>query len=319
MKLVLTLLSLRLLTALVFACLVAATFFTGASLDSRAGASGQIKQDEKLKDPRSIAEGARLFAPNCSSGYCHGASGVGGGAPRLRGKGLDADYLFKTILNGIPGTAMPAFKTELSEERIWTLVAFIMSEVKENKAGPAFAPSTKSGSPAADDSTNAAKLAAAASLIGDAQAGKALFFDSSRQKSCRACHAVGGQGASIGPDLSKVGAKSAREIFLSIVLPREVKDSRFGTLTLTLKNGEKVLGIKKEEDEEVIRVYDIAELPAVLRTIQKSDLAKTEPSSESAMPKDYAAIYTIKQILDMVSYLKSSDPQAKPVTLSELF
>lgn len=39
---------------------------------------------------------------------------------------------------------------------------------------------------------------------------------------------------------------------------------------------------------------------------------------ESAMPKDYASIYTIKQLLDLVTFLKSSESKS-PVTLKDLF
>src|ERR1041384_2771531 len=60
-------------------------------------------QTNKLQDPQFVAEGAKLFAPSCGNAYCHGTGGVGGGAPRLRGRGLEAAYLLKTISNGIPG------------------------------------------------------------------------------------------------------------------------------------------------------------------------------------------------------------------------
>ena len=308
MKAGLTQLNLRLLVALAFAGLVAA-----------ASASGRIAQEDKLKDAQAIREGAKLFVPNCSSGYCHGANGIGGGGPRLRNKGLDAAYLFKTISNGIAGTAMPGFKSELSQEEIWKIIAFISSEMKEGAEGKAETPSPPPAPSTKTTSTIMTDSAGAASLIGNAQAGRALFFDSAQQKSCRACHSFAGEGALIGPDLSKVGNRHAREIFLSIIFPRESKDPRYRATTITLKNGDKVTGIKKEEDDESIRIYDVAELPAVLRTIQKSDVAKVDTVTEPSMPKDYAAIYTIKQILDIVAFLKSSDPQSKQVSINDIF
>src|SRR5205085_2621934 len=36
-----------------------------------------------------VKTGAEVFAKTCSSGYCHGAKGVGAGAPRLSGRGFD--------------------------------------------------------------------------------------------------------------------------------------------------------------------------------------------------------------------------------------
>jgi len=99
---------------------------------------------------------------------------------------------------------------------------------------------------------------------------------------------------------------------------RENRDSRYSTVILTLKNGDKILGIKKEEDGESIRVYDTTELPAVLRTVQKSDVVKVESRDESVMPKDYSSIYTMKQLLDLVAFLKSSESRS-PVILKDLF
>ncbi|HKP86333.1 MAG TPA: c-type cytochrome [Blastocatellia bacterium] len=329
MKACLTRLNLRLLAAALFSSLVAA-FFAGETLNSRAFAplvsSFVSTQGDKLKDSRSIEEGARLFGPNCSSGYCHGAGGAGGGGPRLRGKALDADYVFKVISNGVAGTPMMAFKSELSEEEIWKLVAYIMSEAKaspEVKSEPSGltppAPAPKATTTVTGGAMKSAD-AATASFIGNAQAGKSLFFDSAQPRSCRACHSFAGEGSSIGIDLSTVGSKTARELFLSIIIPRDTAaGSRYSKLILTLKNGDKVAGIKKDEDDESIRIYDITELPAVLRTIQKANVAGIEATSESPMPKDYASTYTVKQLLDIVAYLKSSDPQSKPVTLRDLF
>lgn len=270
-------------------------------------------QTDELKDPQFIAQGAKLFAPSCGNAYCHGSGGVGGGAPRLRGKSLEAPYLFKTISNGVSGTAMLSFKGEFSEEQIWKLVAFVMSDVKSTA-------DAKGETSAADKQLPRASIGSAESTAstGSAQAGRALFFDSSQSKTCHQCHSFQGEGTPIGPDLSKVGSRSPRELFASICLPRDVKkDTRYSTLKLTLRSGDKVVGIKTEEDGESIRFYDTTELPAVLRTIQKTDIIKLESANESVMPKDYASLYTMKQFLDLVTFLKSTDSKS-PVTLRDL-
>lgn len=310
---------------LLFVLLIALAFLTGRGFEPSVSASLSIQQD-RLKDPKFIGEGARLFAPTCGSGYCHGAGGRGGGAPRLRGKGLEAPYLFKTISNGVPGTPMLAFKSEFSRDQIWKLVAFIMSDAKDLAPGanvspappPSEAPEKRSQTPETA-SVKPPGQAAAGSIVGTAQAGRALFFDSTQPKSCQSCHSFDGIGASLGPDLSKVGNRPAREIFLSIVLPGEVKDPRYATVTLTLRSGERITGLKTEEDSESVRIYDLTELPAVLRTVQKPDIAKIETTNDSPMPKDYAAVYTMKQLLDIVTFLRSSDHQSKSaITLRDL-
>lgn len=268
-------------------------------------------QANKIEDPQFVAEGAKLFAPSCGNAYCHGSGGKGGGAPRLRGKGLEAAYLFKTISNGIPGTAMLSFKSELSAEQIWKLVAFVMSDAKAN-------PDARLESSVADNpSPRPGSTSGSLSITGSAQAGKSLFFDSSESKSCCHCHSLQGEGASIGPDLSKVGSRSSRELFHWIILPHALKDQRYAALKLTLRNGDKIVGIKKDEDAESIRVYDTTELPAVLRTIQKTDALSVENATESVMPKDYASLYTMKQLLDLVTFLRSAESKS-PVTLMDL-
>jgi len=280
-------------------------------------AAPAIQTNNRLTDQQFIAEGAKLFAPTCGNAYCHGTGGVGGGAPKLRDKGLEPGYVFKSISNGIPGTSMPGFKTELSEERIWMLVAFILSDARpgdmRDPAPVSPSPRLPNGLPKRIEASESLPL------VGNAEAGKSLFFDTSHPKSCHACHSLDGAGTAIGPDLSAAAAKkSARDLFLSIIFAREIKGSPYSTVRITLGSGEKIIGVKKEEDAESFRVYDTAELPAVLRTVQKENVSKVEYTNESVMPKDYASTYTMKQLLDLVTYLKSSQSKTS-LTLKDLF
>lgn len=277
----------------------------------RAGA--QFQSSGRLTDSQFIEEGSRLFAPSCGNAYCHGAGGNGGGAPRLRGKGLEAAYAFKAISNGLPGTSMPGFKPELSEEQIWKLVAFILSDAKASLRKPADELQSVPYSPLQVKPSEVTT----GPLVGNAQAGKSLFFDSSRPNSCNACHSFNGEGTQIGPDLSATASRSPRALLLSIILEREIKDPRYTTISISLRNGEKLVGVKREEDAESLRIYDTTELPAVLRTVQKINVSKIEYANESVMPTDYSSAYTIKQLLDLVTFLKSAQSNS-PVTLKEL-
>jgi mono/diheme cytochrome c family protein len=77
-----------------------------------------------LKDPAAVETGRQLFQQTCT-GYCHGREGRVSRAPKLRGRQLDSTYLYGRIANGWP--PMPAFRTILSPEQIWSLVAYITS------------------------------------------------------------------------------------------------------------------------------------------------------------------------------------------------
>ena len=59
-----------------------------------------------FSDPRIIKIGDKLFAKNCSRGYCHGKDGRAGRGPRFRGRTLDKSYMFKVTRQGVPGTSM---------------------------------------------------------------------------------------------------------------------------------------------------------------------------------------------------------------------
>jgi putative heme-binding domain-containing protein len=298
----------RLLVLILFVALLAFFSFLD-SLKAAASAAQTSPNTNRLRDPQFIAEGAKLFAPVCGNAYCHGAGGKGGGAPRLRGRGLEPAYLFKTISSGISGTAMLSFKSEFSDEQIWEIVAFIMSD-------PAATPAIAVERTALDKSSVATTKTEASPVIGSAEAGKALFFDSSQSKSCHSCHSLQDEGTPIGPDLSKLSNETPRELLQKIVLTRRVTDPRFATLNITLRSGEKIIGVKKDEDGDSIRVYDTIELPAVLRTVRKAEILTLEASNEPVMPKDYASIYSMKQLLDLITFLKA--PKTA-ITLQDLF
>lgn len=90
--------------------------------------------------PAVLSEGRRLFAANCAS--CHGADGRGDGplAKTLNPPPTDLtwtlsmpiaqdDFLYWTIAEGgAPvGSAMPAFKSVLKPDQIWSIVSALRS------------------------------------------------------------------------------------------------------------------------------------------------------------------------------------------------
>ena len=66
----------------------------------------------------SITAGEKIFAQNCSVGYCHGVAGAAARGPRLQGRTFDKNYLYSAISDGIPKSAMPAWKDRLKEDEL---------------------------------------------------------------------------------------------------------------------------------------------------------------------------------------------------------
>ena len=106
-------------------------------------------------DPSPIEQGRRLFLPTCGSAYCHGPNGSDGSAPALRGRTFTVDRLTQVISDGIPGTPMPGFKKDHSDQQIRALVAYVRSLSEGGPQAPASAqtrpPTTGRGRPTAAD------------------------------------------------------------------------------------------------------------------------------------------------------------------------
>ena len=81
-----------------------------------------------LKDPKVIAKGREFFNRKCD-GRCHGQDAREGmSGPSLRGRFyFTPAYIYLTVVNGRPGTAMPPWKGRISDEEIWLAAAFLMS------------------------------------------------------------------------------------------------------------------------------------------------------------------------------------------------
>jgi putative heme-binding domain-containing protein len=280
---------------------------------------------------RQIEAGRRVYLGSCSMTYCHAAGGAGGGGPKLRDREYTAEYLTHMIAEGIPGTPMPGFKENLSKQQIAQCVAYILSLSPKKGAAKAKAQSQdqaldshlsgaapKDEPPPPPPTPKPVKSDVAINdsfdIRGDIEAGRSLFFDSAETQNCRVCHTAQNRGGRVGPDLTELAGKPPSEILRSIVAPHAAIEERYATITITTRAGEKFTGVKRDENETTIRLYDTSSLPPVSRAFLKSDVAKTERVNTSAMPADYSSKYSFKQLLDLVSFLKSSN-----VGLKELF
>jgi putative heme-binding domain-containing protein len=218
-------------------------------------------------------DGGQIFKIRCSIGYCHGAEGKPGRAPKLRDRDFTGVYLHKVITDGIPDSSMPAFKELLKPAEISAVVNYVLSlsgKAPEQQTGPA------EPAPLSFDK------------------GKSLFFDAANENNCGVCHAVDGAGTAIGPDLRKP-KRTRAQLIAAIENPPESKLTR-----ITLKNGDTIQGIQKDETH----IYDTEGLPPVLRSLSKTDIAKVEITTGRAMPKYQ---YTKDQLNEIASYILQSN------------
>ena len=157
----------------------------------------------------------------------------------------------------------------------------------------------------------AAHAAAEAKIGGSAAAGRELFYDDAEPEECAICHTYRGRGGTIGPDLTGMSDRSPDEILERITKPRSAGEGRYVTVVLTTRDGQRYVGIKRDENKERIRVYDASSMPPVSRAFQKSDIVEVNVLDRSVMPADYASRYSQKQLLDLVAFLKLGAPIPK--------
>ena len=226
-----------------------------------------------------IAAGAKLFTASCQA--CHGEAGVGNRAPTLRGPRLTIEYISTIVARGKEGTMMPAFENAFTAAQIRHLALYVQSLQRPDSPW--------------------------AALRGNIAAGERIFFDEKQTHSCQVCHAIEGRGGKVGPNLVvRLKGRSPREIFEKIVIvPHRSADPAYTTTVIVTRSGEKLTGVKGEEQGGSLRFYETSALPPKVLSIPKADIVSVKPASGSAMPSDYASRLPLQQLLDLVAFLKT--------------
>ena len=103
-----------------------------ATMAPRPQATRHVRVPANLETPQVVQAGAQHFRETCAA--CHGAPGVASSItglspapPNLLAahRRNDPADVFGKVENGITGTAMPAFRGNLSDRSIWEIAAFL--------------------------------------------------------------------------------------------------------------------------------------------------------------------------------------------------
>lgn len=136
---------------------------------------------------------------------------------------------------------------------------------------------------------------------GNAEAGRRVFLEKP-EASCVRCHRVKGEGGEVGPELTGVGTRQAREYLLeSIVLPNAKIAQGFETVLVTLKNGTLQAGVMKGETAETLTLLSPED---GLLKIQKADI-KSRERGASGMPEGLAAAVGREELRNLIEFLSS--------------
>jgi cytochrome c553 len=226
---------------------------------------------------RILKRGAAVFAATCT-GYCHGANGVAGtGAPALAGRGLDGEYIVKTVMYGIPGTAMVAWGQRIPKDDSSAVIEYVKSlnGIVAVRAG---------GPPPV--------------LSEGAAHGHDLFFDSAGElMGCSNCHQVNGSGIAVTPPIGSVPASVSdlRNLATAQVVTATVGQETFPALLAMQIPGE-------------IKLYDLTTIPPVLRTFSSSEVKLSNGSSWKH--SSVMANYNDTDLESVLSFLRAMQPVA---------
>lgn len=137
-------------------------------------------------------------------------------------------------------------------------------------------------------------------LKGDAARGREMFANPALQ--CAKCHRVQAGPETVGPELSKIGAKYTRaQLLESILDPSKTIDPKFVAVILQTKSGDVLSGIvtSRNVTELVLRDAEKA------TTIAMGSVEKIVPQTRSLMPEGLLQHLTAQEAADLLAFLES--------------
>ena len=134
---------------------------------------------------------------------------------------------------------------------------------------------------------------------GDVIKGKAIFV-----QQCSLCHQIRGEsGIKFGPDLGTIHNWSAEAIMASILAPGQSISSGYDLWAVELNNGETFQGVISSETPVAISFQNSGSSE---RTVKRGDLKSIKALGLSAMPAGLEKQITVKQMADLLAFLKEN-------------
>jgi putative heme-binding domain-containing protein len=137
-------------------------------------------------------------------------------------------------------------------------------------------------------------------LKGDAERGRALFFDTAGVQ-CKNCHKIRDLGQALGPELTQIGKKLDKSKLLENILePSKTIEPQFVSHLVETTGGEVHTGllIRRNDAELVLKKADGKEV-----AIPASEIERSSPQQKSLMPDLLLRDLTPQQAADLLEFL----------------
>lgn len=245
-----------------------------------------------------VAAGKQLFETTCAASTCHGSGGVGATAPKLVDRNFSLDLVRTTLLNGRPGTAMPAFKDLFDADMMASVTAYVLSISTGGRwatAVPVLQDDT------ATDSKPFPARIAMGKESGSPAAGYALFYDATQMTACRTCHRYRDNGGPVGPDLANL-SQPPHQIFETLT-KTSAGNLNYIAMNVVILNGTVFPGVMLSQTPDMLRIVDVSVLPPVIRSFRGSEIAEVNPQPDGTAFDHMKLGYTRQQLLDSAAFL----------------
>ncbi|HEV7381814.1 MAG TPA: heme-binding protein, partial [Dyadobacter sp.] len=131
---------------------------------------------------------------------------------------------------------------------------------------------------------------------------------------CNRCHAIQGEGADVGPELTQLGTRfSTKDMLEAIIQPDKAISDQYASISYTLKNGESVVGRQLNEDNGF---YYIAQNPfdsKTIRKLSKKEVVSSKISTVSVMLPGLINGLNPNELRDLIAYLMSGGNKNNPI------
>lgn len=131
---------------------------------------------------------------------------------------------------------------------------------------------------------------------------------------CNRCHAMRGEGGSIGPDLTQLGTRfSSKDMLEAIIEPNKTISDQYAATHFTLKNGESVVGRLTNENASTFYVSQNPYEPEKTVKLLKKNVVSHKYSSVSIMYGNLINSLNEEELKDLMAYLMAGGNEKNPI------
>jgi putative heme-binding domain-containing protein len=138
---------------------------------------------------------------------------------------------------------------------------------------------------------------------GNWERGRRVFL--SEQAACFKCHAIGGQGGTIGPDLSNLPQRDYASVLRDITEPSYAINPDYIAHVINLKDGRVLTGAVRTEGDRL----HVGDAQGKVTTIRRDQIESMQTSPVSIMPEGLVKQLGPEKMRDLLTFLLAAPPR----------